>query len=272
MAIQTYSTETTTDKLRGLRDKLYANYRLYNDEYFGGKLPHIPILLRNKCYVDGREAWGKFEFEGTYSKFTRRVINVKDVGKITLLTKYRVSDEHYLQTLLHEMIHAYIFLVLKRYPKDVHGDIFMELADAISAQEGFDIQPENDMVSQSEIQNTNQPEQPENQPTTANQGSENEYLVRIMLHGDNIPFKFWVVRCPKKSLLKLYSQRIRKAFNKTTATVDAYVCHTPAFSKLPADVNNLYGFGGNSPHEMCDKLGKYCGVDPSEFYVYFGLA
>lgn len=264
----------TDDQLKALRDELYAKYRLYNEEYFGGHLPYLPILLRNKCYVDGHEAWGRFDFKATYSKITRKIIDIQDRGSITILTKYvRPSDtNHYMQTLLHEMIHAYIFLVLKRYPKDPHGELFMQYANEISAREGVDIQSENDMVSQSEIQNTYQTEQPASQTANTNQGGENEYLVKIMLHGNNPPFKFWVVRCPKRSLLQLYSERIRKAFNKTTATVEAYVCHTPAFSKLPADVNNLYGFGADNVREMCDKLGKYCGVDPSEFFQYFGLS
>lgn len=274
MAIDmTFGSENSGRQHR-LLQMLYPKYRLYNDEYFGGRLPGIPILLMDKCMVGGREAWGKFDCKATYSKITRRVIEIKSNGEITLLTKYNVPEEHYLQTLLHEMIHAYIILVLKRYPKDPHGELFMEMADTINAQEGLDIKPENEMVSQPDVdsRDLNDTDSGYGNEENNDDKSEGQLMIIAEIAGTEAPFKYWVTRCRNKNMANSYKEKIRKAFKKSTAYVRSIECGVPGFSKVPDDVNRFYGFGANTPQEMCDKLGKYCGTNPEEFYRFFGLS
>ena len=265
----------TDEQLKALRDELYAKYRLYNEEYFGGHLPYLPILLRDKCYVDGHEAWGRFDCKATYSKITRRIMDIQDRGSITILTKYvRPSNtNHYLQTLLHEMIHAYILLVLKRYPRDPHGELFMKYANDINAREGLDIQPENELVTGDEVGDDNNVN-----ANTENQVDDNAYgnlnnpddsmILRVFVDRGDSPFKIWALRCPR-NLVDLYRRRISNAFRGKDITIAYDPCQIPGFERMPEDPNKLPGFGANDLPEMCRKLGGFCGVDPELFERYF---
>ena len=274
MAVQTVSNEMSVDNQRRLLKILYPKYRLYNDEYFGGKLPQLPILLRKECQVEGREAWGRFDCEATYSKVTRRIMDIKSYGRITLLTKYNVPDEHYLQTLLHEMIHAYIFLVLKRYPREAHGDIFMEMAQAISAQEGLDIRPENEMVDYSEVnqgdvdwyKDDDQNNDNNNGEETHRNGFDMQFLFMVTLNNPKVPFTYWVVRCPSMKLVALYKERLKHAFENSNAVISVKPCYVHGIDKMPTDVNKLYGFGAYTLKKVTEKIGKYCGVNPKDIY------
>ena len=134
--------------MRRIRDLLYIKYRSFNERYFDTKLPHIPILIRNGVFLNGneQECWSKYEFNGSYNKITRRIIEIKDVGEIYINTRHHRTDKEYIETLTQCMIYAYIYLVLKRYPRNLYGNIlfygnvYEHFATLINRQEGLDIE------------------------------------------------------------------------------------------------------------------------------------
>jgi len=92
----------------GIRDK----YLMFNRRYFGGELPDDLKLdfanLRNAQYAGGKGAFGLFHWARHPDSFDR--VN-PNVCMIQLDSAYEYSVGAYDRVLLHEMVHAYLFMV-----------------------------------------------------------------------------------------------------------------------------------------------------------------
>lgn len=136
--------------MRRIRDLLYLKYRSFNEQYFDNNLPYIPILIRNGVFLNGQECWSKYDFDASFNKITRRIIEIKDTGCIYINTRQHRTDKEYIETLTQCMIYAYIYLVLKRYPRNLYGNIlfygnvYEHFATLINRQEGLDIEIPNE--------------------------------------------------------------------------------------------------------------------------------
>lgn len=119
-------------------DWMQQSFTTYNNLYFGGKLPTPRFEVSKNCIVNGQEVWGYYDLKANFSYVTRRITKVHDIGVICLTSKYSRSEADVIGTLLHEMIHEYIYLVLGIYPVLKHGIIFQQIAKRIES-DGWDV-------------------------------------------------------------------------------------------------------------------------------------
>ena len=101
-----------------------------NQKYFNGILPDIQILVEP---IGGR-TWGKFRFRRLYDK--RRRTWVTPFGRseyyIIINSNYDGPESVIKGTLLHEMVHYYIFYKLNYRPTRSHGDEFLGVAHRVT--------------------------------------------------------------------------------------------------------------------------------------------
>ena len=121
-------------------DWVVKMFNFYNKKYFDGKIPLPNIQIKP---LDGN--WGYLEFVAPVNPMTRTV-TAKPVKYILLLTNsYYRAEKSVLQTLIHEMVHAYIYTVLKKYPMNQHGKLFYEIASGPN-RDGWNITEKTDMA------------------------------------------------------------------------------------------------------------------------------
>ena len=106
---------------------LENRFKTFNDAYFGGALPPVPIKLGRAvrsigcCAYKKRRKWfGKVE----YSDF-----------RIRISTRFDLPEQELEDTLLHEMIH-YEILVNQRRDSSAHGRLFRARMREINEQYG----------------------------------------------------------------------------------------------------------------------------------------
>ena len=108
----------------------------YNKKYFGGRLP-VPNF--NLEAMDDR--WGKYDAQASYNELTRKIVKVEGNGTITLTSSFSRKESACISTLLHEMCHEYVTLIMRINPKDAHGAEFESIANKIN-QQGHNIKNE----------------------------------------------------------------------------------------------------------------------------------
>ncbi|KAI8909124.1 zinc finger RAD18 domain-containing protein C1orf124 [Gorgonomyces haynaldii] len=104
---------------------LHTLFQLFNHQYFESKLEHIEVrwsprmtLCAGMCYY----------YKGGYCS----------VRLSEPLLKFRPKQDM-INTLLHEMIHAYLFVTNRNTDRDGHGPQFLRLAEEINRKEGSNI-------------------------------------------------------------------------------------------------------------------------------------
>lgn len=110
---------------------MYNCFVHYNREYFDDSLP-IPEFS-TEC--DG-SLWGSYAPEFFYDTESRRVVDISGNGTIKLNGMYKRTVDSWVLTLLHEMAHEYVFMVMKVYPKNPHGREFEAVAKYIRRKSG----------------------------------------------------------------------------------------------------------------------------------------
>ena len=111
----------------------------FNKKYFGGK-------LNTPSFVVGCQSgnWGYFHYDAEYNRLTRTITKVNSIPKLMLTNKYDRRAKDVANTMLHEMIHLYIYSVLKKYPIMQHGQTFQKIANKLNA-DGWEISEENEL-------------------------------------------------------------------------------------------------------------------------------
>lgn len=114
-------------------------FNLFNKKYFGNKLrkPKLIIGCPNGY-------WGYLEYNLEYNRVTRSITNVTGIPKLMLTDKYDRDEKDVANTMLHEMVHLYIYSILKKYPFQQHGTIFQTIASKLNS-EGWNITEENEI-------------------------------------------------------------------------------------------------------------------------------
>lgn len=108
---------------------MHRNFRRFNTEYFGGKMP-VPAFALSGA----RTQLGTMSCRKAYR---RGVLHVYDF-KITMTTYYDMTDKEAEDVLLHEMIH-YIIAYTGLKDTSSHGVVFRGMADALNRKYGRNI-------------------------------------------------------------------------------------------------------------------------------------
>lgn len=132
--------------VRQLQSFLNRKCRSFNELYFENKLPFLPVLARSAgVFVNNQEVLCSYEYGVSFDAFTRIITEIRDSGRIYVNTRQQRAEEEYLAPLAECMIYAYIYLVLRRYPKNIygkilfHGNVYERFATLINTQEGLNI-------------------------------------------------------------------------------------------------------------------------------------
>lgn len=110
----------------------------FNKKYFGNELP-MPTFSTS-CPP---EMWGTFIPARSMRQKSGKIINIGNPpGVLALTSMYSRAEKSILNTLLHEMVHMYVFCVKKIVLRNPHGTIFQEKANEIN-KDGWNIMAEN---------------------------------------------------------------------------------------------------------------------------------
>lgn len=117
---------------------MQKKFNLLNKKYFDGKIPAPRFEIGSPSGT-----WGYLDFRGEWNTFTR---NINKVYRYTLKlnNEYSRKEKDVVNTLLHEMIHAYIYMVLRKKPRNEHAGYFSQFAERFN-QMGFNISEANEI-------------------------------------------------------------------------------------------------------------------------------
>lgn len=115
-----------------------SNFAIFNKRYFDNKLktPKFVVGCDEGCLG---QFYGNFE----YNIISRKVFNIKR-NTLYLTDEYDRREKDVLSTLLHEMIHAYIWTVSKVCPINDHDWRFKKWANKIN-KDGWSVAPETEL-------------------------------------------------------------------------------------------------------------------------------
>ena len=219
-------------------------FDLYNEKYFQGKLSKPKIVL--EC--DPRY-FGYYRPHAAFDKWSRKITRVFSPGTLYLNAKYaNRSEKQWVETLLHEMIHMYLYTVKKIYPKKDHGKEFTEMAARLNSAGGWNID-EYGELSNSDGSN---PEEG---------GDLVEPVVICAIEkpsGKN--YKIWLFRADGERL-EQYKRTARRLSAVGAKSMIIYKCHMHALMKLPANPETLPGVGGDDYNDVLDKAGRIVGTE-----------
>ena len=216
------------------------NFNIYNQKYFGGKLP-IPQFSLDA--PDGM--WGCYDVDANFDTRTRKITRVGNTGTLSLTNKYSRPEQSVISTMLHEMVHEYLYLVLKIYPKDKHGKEFMSVAQPINA-DGWKIE--------SETFETDDDTAVDDAPQTS--------VICVIRRQNSPDINWWVCKADISQIDAM--KRAARTINGVTA-VAFYECNTSCLEHLRSNPAELSGWGGKTYKEAITAMAKYCGVSPSVF-------
>lgn len=98
-------------------------FALYNQKYFKNALQTPNFKVQKPCYVGSTEAFGGYYYD--VETVFGRVTSVNSPGTIVMTGSWDRSPKSVSETLLHEMIHMYIYTVMKKFPRNPHNEDFV---------------------------------------------------------------------------------------------------------------------------------------------------
>lgn len=211
----------------------------YNRKYFGGQLqtPRFNVQrMANK--------WGTFELPGAkFSKSTRRITSIPNTGILTLTSQYSRDEKAVITTLLHEMVHQYVYTIMQIYPQNVHGREFMSIAQKLAA-DGWKITAVTDMT----------------ETDTENNGENSNGVILCIFNAPNEEsYKWWICKADENQIPQFTSS----VSSIEGATPHFYWTPTGEFEHVRSDPNTLFGWGGMTYQEAAEHVAEYCGINPS---------
>lgn len=207
----------------------------YNTKYFGGKLRRPKFaLLRNKDY------WGYYKPDGYVNRFTRK-FDQTGPGIIYLNGLFSREEKSLISTLLHEMIHMYIYTIKKIEPRNQHGEEFYEIANFIN-RDGWNISEENEMTSNDILDDENNDEI----------NDRASYTICILEHLNGNIGNYWGLIIKNDNIQEVISKA--KTLNGyKVSKIYIYECYSD-LSNLLSNIKNLSGFSGNNIGEIFNKI------------------
>ena len=147
---------------------LQKRFTEFNQRYFGNKLNDIKLRINPNLKFNGADCYGLFTFE---ARVNRKGIVVKLFPGTSLLQingnplLESREEKDWLNTLMHEMIHAYVYTVCKECDdKNPHGGRWAELANYFNSKFGFSIGAVgNERLSGLEVNQMKQKQEAQNQ-------------------------------------------------------------------------------------------------------------
>ena len=187
----------------------YLNRRFdyYNNLCFEGKLPKIPVEL-----TTSKRFLGNFSYRK--NRLTRKCTDVKIKSNRLMDCDEAMLDD----TLIHEMIHYYIF-VNKIKDTSAHGRVFVEVMKAINEQFGRHLEVSHKTLEGEESVIKHEP-------------TKRIRLVAVVAFRDG---RFGIKVVPaSQERLNLFNSRIKRISD--ILTVDYYLTEDPFFGQYPCSV------------------------------------
>ena len=208
-------------------------YTECNKKYFIGRLPNPKFSL--KCDAD---KLGFYQPNAEYNKITRKIVKINGPGVLSINGSYSRTERDLTNTLLHEMIHVYIYNVLRINPRNPHGQDFQRVAYRINLH-GWDISEKNELV-------------------TLNGGQ--SYYLNIIMNPNGTNYKVWLFRSDVEVTTNSQYYKTAKRLKTLGATeLWTYSTTNPSVQKLPTDPNSLTGVGSMDYNSIWNVLSKAIG-------------
>lgn len=224
----------------------------YNNKYFGGKLM-MPRIVIKPLYNE----WGLYTAEkGTTFNRQRIVDKITGPGELAINSNYQRDSLDLDSTIIHEMIHMYIWTCKRIYPRMQHGKEFIELAQRINS-DGFDIRTTN-FLKKTDIKIDGNNSNAANNSNASNNSTEN-LIIGFMYSPQETDYKVWVFRVDPSNAKQYYN--LAKSINGVTQIV-FYYCNSESFaSTFPCDPKYLSGIGFMSDREAFAYLRRKFGIN-----------
>lgn len=216
----------------------------YNSKYFANKLP-VPEFRVARM----KDRFGNYFLDGKVDDQTRRVVSVVDNGTLSLTSHYSRNENDVISTMLHEMVHEYLYLVLRICPKDRHGREFRQVGRNIEA-DGWNLGADGVELVDSDVE-------------TNENGATGSCILLVIKATARNDYKWWICRADENNI---------DAFSKVVNGIDGldgfgfYQCQSACLEHVKSDPSTLFGWGGKTYQEAVGKLSKYCGESPQLFY------
>ena len=217
-----------------------------NKKYFGGKIP-MPTLRVAKL----SDEWGKFTFIPpiNFDANRRLIRNKGDNGVLILSSSWSRNERSIIETMIHEMGHAYVSLVLNLWPKNLHGPEFMQ-ATSLARADGWKMESET-METDSDVYGGK------------NENTEEAYLcIFTKPQGEN--YKFWACKATKEN-----AREMQAAISKIQGvqSINFYsLPDTEALMHIKSDPATLLGWGAMTLQQLVTTVANYIGVNPQMIY------
>lgn len=233
------------------RQWMIQAFDYYNTKYFGGQLARPNLIAAQDCRDgNGSECWGHFDFAANMDRRTRKLYNIQG-GTLYLWTKYDRKEISFITTLLHEMIHDYIYTIEQIYPKQEHGPEFMALANKINASEGTNISATNEFETTDTLNGNQDSDESKRKITPA---------LMCVIHTNFDPCKTIICRADFKTLKQFITQAKQLRAFKDIAI---YYCYSNKLKSLQSSPK--FGFYGKDDREVINKMATYYSESPQDF-------
>lgn len=228
------------------------NFDFFNQKYFGNQLPTPRFVLG--CPGD---LWGYYDGDAK-ALFGEKISRVFSPGTIALTTAYSRNERSVQSTLIHEMIHMYIIVVLRKLPYEEHDKTFYNIAERIN-RDGWNISANNDMCDD-DVLNQGQEIQ-DNEEENGQQQQVNSIICIVNCQTDNGGCVLG---------MKVNENDVRNASAIKNSVIGAtsigfYTVQSPGFAQEKSDLSNLYGFTANNVQELIQKMASYYGENINNF-------
>ena len=223
------------------KDWIVQRFKYFNYYYFDNKLPIPEIVVGN----GPRNILGQYKLTGSkYNSATRRITHVENNGTLFINDIYDRDEVSINETLLHEMIHEYIYLVDGIVPINSHGKEFKKYADWINKDAGYNISERSEITR------------------FGGDGAPVSILCLIFKpNGEN--YKFWMCKADDDNINEI---KQRALSIQGVKFVKFFKCKSYGlFSKFESDESTLNGFGGMTLKELQIEMAKYFGESLSTF-------
>ena len=237
-------------------DWIKNNFTFFNNKYFEGNLP-VPKF---QCADIGSGKLGLYELPGAqYDKRTGKITKVVNNGILTINSRFDRGEKDFQETLLHEMIHEYIYLVKRFVPKNLHGEMFMEAAKPMIA-DGFNIAESGEVNGE----NQEQQQQQNNQNYNKNQKRRTESVLCVVYKAQGPDYNYFFCRV-EPSQIQQFKQHLMSL--GTISDVQFFRCYSPRFAKLSSDLTKCIGFYGKTAYDVEMTMGRYFNESPQLFDI-----
>lgn len=228
----------------------------YNNKYFAGAIPTPRFNLRCKD-----TDWGHYEPDGYVLPFERA--DVKSPGILSLNGNYSRLEKDWIGTLLHEMIHMYIITVMRRYPKNPHGELFQEIASRLNGY-GWNISELEEKKSTDNLSGDG-----EEDTIDYNDMEIKPKIFCLIESPHNENNIFWGFRAEYNDL-NSYIATAKKLKQSGAETLRIYFCYSVNLGKVNASSTTLDGFGANNIPSILHKFSTLINekLDIKNFRLY----